>query len=420
MVIKDWLSYEVESDMFTAADGFTLRVAPTKEYLDFFQDAGHNVRIYYADNLIMTGIIEATPFNVGMHGPQIELTGRDLAALLIDDSMAPMDLENQTLKAILDKIIADHSGDIRGIITDNSANRYGLLGKKVSWNKVRALRKTTATKENTKKLKAEIAKQRAALASRPPLYAQYTTDQSFKRYTELGEKRWAIISRLTKMIGMAAWMSADGYLCVSRPNYEQSPIGRLFVHVDDNGNTTDSNCIMTVSPDCGNRYSDYLCFGQGRANVTSRGKDLSEWQAMARDPSRAFWWDSLQRRRLKTDVTTVKNIGNKKQINRFVRTKMERNAVNGYNCTATVEGHKIWQDGPLWTTDTTVDVDFQPKQIKAPHYIRRRQFVYDTDQGKLTNLTPMPCDIWLAVDHDTLSDSAYYTKMEAKFKEYRL
>lgn len=423
--IKDWLSYQVESDMWTAADGFTMRLTPTREYMDFFRIPGHSVRIYYKDALIMTGIIEATPSNTGAHGPQIELTGRDLACLLVDDSAEFIDLTDQSLAMILEKLVAPHSDDIPQIITDYSAHRKAILGKRPDYRKVQALRKEKVSRENAKQQKKSIqdAARRAQAQARrtsKPLYAPYTLDKKFKSYVKPGELIWGVIDRLCKHIGVTAWMTQDGKLCVGRPDYDQEPLGTLFVECDQEGRISDSNCLMIRSPDVGNRYSDYLCLGQGRVKAGATGKELSEYSATARDPSKAFWYDELMRRRKRTKVLKVENSSNKKQLTRYARTIMEEAIIRSYNMTATVEGHEVWPDGPLWAVDTVADVEYGPKAINAPHYIRRREFVYDVGNGMSTNLTPIPCGIWLATDHDSVSDSAYWKTMRDLCDRYAL
>jgi prophage tail gpP-like protein len=430
LVIDNWLSYEVESDMFTFADAFTLRVAPTGEYLGFFRDAGHAVRIYYKNDLIMTGIIEATPNTVGDHGPQIELTGRDLGAYLVDDAAPLLDLSNQTLATIIERLIAAHRSEINGVITDNGANRFGLVGRHPDYSKARALaaRNKADKSRRTKEVReaerqavrdAQREAQRTARRTSRKLYLPYSSETSFKSQTKLGDSISSVIDRLAKHIGVSAWMTADGQLCMARPNYDQAPIGELYVRVDDEGNTTDSNCLMTIAPDVGNRYSDYTCLGQGQAHATSNGVDMASFDAVAQDPSRAFWWDSLSRRRQKIKNLTIKNTSSKKHITRYARTKMEEAAIKAYNATATIEGHEVYPGGPLWAVDTMVGVDFQPKNINAPHYIRRRQFTYDAEAGKATNLTPIP-PIWLALDHDKYTDSAYFAKQFITWQQYGL
>lgn len=431
--IDDWLSYEVESDAFTDADAFTLRVAPTGDYLSFFRDAGHPVCIYYADNLIMTGIIEATPVTVGEHGPQIELTGRDVALFLADDAAPLLDLANQSLRMILEKLIAAHSADIPGIITDNSANRFGLVGKHPDYSKVRAIREREKAKKKTgRRTKADIeaaekeinaaarAATSAARRTSRKLYTPYSVDRDFKSQTQPGEKIWAVIERLAKHIGVTAWMTADGFLCMSRPDYAQDAVGKLYTRIDKNGNVTDSNCLMSRGPDIGDRYGEYLCLGQGRAHATATGKQLSDFEATARDPSRAFWWDAVTRRHQKIRTLTVRNTSDKKHLTRYARTLMEEAVIKSYNMTATVAEHEVYPGGPLWAVDTVTDVEYGPKEIDAPHWICRRQFTYDVEAGRETNLTPIPCDIWLAHDHDTLSDAAYFEKQRATFRRYAL
>jgi len=397
MVIDSWESYEIESDMMQSADTFTLRVQPRKDYIDFFRIPGHFIRLFIGDSLQMTGLIEATPDSADDGGVQLQLTGRDFGGLLDDDKAPLLDLTNMTLERIVSKLLDPWGGVVPGVITDYGDFRFAVSGRKG---------------KKTRK--------------RSP-WGAFNGERIFKEPTQVGGSRFALIQSLANFIGVHAWMAPDGHLVMARPEYQQDPVGKLFVHMDDDGNLTASNCTASRSPDIGDRYSDYSLVGQGYKGKAQKGKELSSY-AVARDPSKSFWFDTLQRRLPKTHIEAVKRIQDKKMLVRKARTMAEENIVRNYGFQVNVAGHRTTDImstddggiGPLWAVDTIVDVDYQPKAVKGPHYVLRRQFTYDGDSGPETNLTPIPSDIWMAVNHDTTSDSVWANKLRATMEYYAL
>ena len=87
---------------------------------------------------------------------------------------------------------------------------------------------------------------------------------------------------------------------------------------------------------------------------------------------------------------------------------MEMNAVRAYNYTLTVAGHRS-QNGFLWAPDCCVNVTDEKHGINGVHYILGRELTVDKNQGAITNLKLIPAGIWLALDHDSVSDSEYNT-----------
>jgi len=385
-VIRDWLSYEVESDMFKASDAFTMRVAPTKELREFFRLPGHIVRIFYGGHIQMTGVVDATPITGGADGPQLEITGRDFGGLL-DSDCAMMDFSKNTLMDIMTAQIAPWREWIPGIELDYTLHRWRICGKK-------AKKKSMG------------------------VYAPITGERLFKTRSIIGDTVNALLSRLAPQIGCHSWFSADGHLIIARPNYTQEPLHKLYYHLDDHGNVLRSNCHLGRTPDIGDRYSDYNIVGQGYVNATQSGKAISDHASATRDPSKSFWYGPLNRRLLKSSTRAVRNVQDKKLLLRHARTQMERKAIDTYGMVGEAPGHEMYEGGPLWSIDTMVDVDYQPKQIDAPHMVSRRKFIYDS-QGPRTTFNLIP-PIWLSVDHDKTPDSKYNDTMTKLFDRYAL
>lgn len=386
--INDWLSYEIESDMFKDTDAFTLRVPPTKELREFFRLPGHIIRIMHGDNIQMTGIVEATPITTGPEGLQLEITGRDFGAFLESD--APIiDFTKNSLYDIVTALIGPWSEWIPGIVLDYELHRWRIVGKRAKKHK-----------QST--------------------YAPITGERLFKKRSIIGDTSNALINRLAPQLGCHSWFAADGRIVLARPNYTQDPLHSLIYQINDRGDTVKSNCHLSRTPDIGDRYSDYNVVGQGYANATQTGRVLSDHASTARDPSKAFWFEPLARRLLKSSTRSVRNIQDKKLLRRAARTKMERAAIDTYGMVGDVPGHEMYEDGPMWAVDTVVDVDYQPKQINAPHYVVRRQFTMDAQNKDRTNFTLIPCGLWMATDHDKVSDSAYNATMSKLFDRYAL
>jgi prophage tail gpP-like protein len=431
LIIDSWESYEIESDMMTDADAFTWRVQPRKDYIDFFRIPGHVARLYVANSLQMTGIIEATPDRSDTGGVELQLTGRDFAGMLVDSAAPLLDLTDMTLIQIVEKLLEPWAGIIPGVITDYGDYRFITTAHR-SWNGYTSARRASqtakrATQPREKKAATEAAKRlRQKKYTRSP-WGALNNDKIFKEPTQVGGSVFKLIKSLAGYIGVHAWMSPDGYVVLARPEYQQNPVGQLYVRIDDDGNITGSNCTASRQPDIGDRYCDYSLVGQGYTSTAQKGKDLNSY-AVARDPSKSFWLDMLQRRLPKTHIESVPRAQDKKMLVRKARTMAEENICRSYNFQVNVEGHRTTDVmatrdandiGPLWAVDTIVDVDYEPKAVTGPHLIRRRQFTGDKD-GQETNLTPIPSDIWLASDHDKVTDSVWANKLRNTMEHYAL
>jgi prophage tail gpP-like protein len=432
LVIDSWESYDIDSDMMTDADAFTWRVQPRRDYIDFFKIPGHVARLYVADSLQMTGFIEATPDKADTGGAEIQLTGRDFAGVLVDSAAPLLDLTDMTLLAIVEKMIEPWAGIIPGVITDYGDYRFITQAHR-SWNGyTSAQRASRAAKKATqpadrKKATAAAKRLRQKKYTRSP-WGALNSEKIFKEPTQIGGSRWKLIRSLAGFLGVHAWMAPDGYVVLARPEYQQNPVGQLYVHIDDDGNITGSNCTASRQPDIGDRYCDYSLVGQGYSSKAQKGVDLNSY-AVARDPSKSFWYDMETRRLPKTYIEAVPRVQDKKMLVRKARTMAEENIIRSYNFQVNVEGHRttdvmpstdVNDIGPLWAVDTIADVDYQPKAMTGPHYIRRRQFTGDKDEGQQTNLTPIPSDIWLASDHDKVSDSVWANKLRNTMEHYAL
>jgi prophage tail gpP-like protein len=311
----------------------------------------------------------------------------------VDASVDMIDLKGQTLRRLVESMIAPFAGWVTELITDNAANRYKVAGKK------------------------------GPVGTASNYYQGVDSDNIDVWRTKAGEKVWDRIVWLAQQIGCIAWMTATGQLVVGRPLYNQQPSERFYVHIDDDGNITDSNCLIRHGgPDISDRFASYAVVGQGGAAASVRGRSIADHHAEAVDLAPAFWINdggAYQNRIPLTDVSTVKRIGNAKLITRVARRKMEGNAVDSYDMVIDAPGHRNAAGG-LRAVDTVVDVDWQPRRTLGPHYVRRRTFYNDGENGERTSLAVIPSEIWLGANTDNVSDAFYNLAMSVLWEQYGL
>ena len=96
----DLLSYEIESDILTPADAFSM--------VAFNRDGGwasklalfDAVKVTVDENVVLDGFIDELNYTVGADGPRVEITGRDKFGYLVDCSAFPKTFKNVTLSTL--------------------------------------------------------------------------------------------------------------------------------------------------------------------------------------------------------------------------------------------------------------------------------------------------------------------------------
>jgi len=247
--ISGWQNCNISSTLFNQSDAFTLEITPTQEMRHIFITSGHEVRVYVDDEWQMSGIIDTLAKSSSTDGISLTISGRDFGGLLVDDTPPMITYANQTLRQIVEKLIARHSNYIDSIITDNSASRFIVAGKKGK----------TGTKS--------------------PVYRGIDTERTYQTRTKPGDKIFDVINKLAEEIACHVWMSVSGQLIIARPQYSQASdiYGEgLYQKCDSNGNIVSSNCNVSWDPSISNRFSDYNVTGQGTPTATAVGKTLSD------------------------------------------------------------------------------------------------------------------------------------------------
>lgn len=109
-----WDQAEIDSQIDTPADGWSLSLFnPAIGSLPPQVRGGAPARIYYGDELVLTGIVDNLNEKIQRSGRAITISGRDLAGQLIDCSVPIKSAKQVTLKQLLeDFILKDSLGKI--------------------------------------------------------------------------------------------------------------------------------------------------------------------------------------------------------------------------------------------------------------------------------------------------------------------
>lgn len=200
----NWTSYELESSFTTPADTWSVELAnPPAAQLDVLAP-GAPVEILVGNEVVLSGQLDQRELRRSRGGTTLRLSGRDLAAPLVD-SMPPQgkawkraSLTDLAHAALLDVGLAD-------------------------WVEADA-----AADEQREVLKVEV-----------------------------GETWWNVLERLAKKARLMVWMTPDGTLKLGRPTYTGTPVAEL-TH-----GTTGTNVLeLSHTSDIVSRFSEVTVLGQ--------------------------------------------------------------------------------------------------------------------------------------------------------------
>ncbi len=226
---NDWLRYSIDSDFFAPADAWQASLGITTASLPGWLVPWAEVQVRHDDTLIMTGRIDGIRRTIRKDGFELELTGRDLAAVLLDCS-APLYVRRQATLPELCRLCAAPLGVTMHDITPG--------------------------------------------------------ELPYRRITvEPGMSAWDAIQQAAEGSGLWPWFTPDGILRIAAPDYTRPVDAELRLCA---GTDAARNNVLTlaVEEDISRRYSEITVLGQ------SCGDELEEARttirASARDSGAAY------------------------------------------------------------------------------------------------------------------------------------
>lgn len=222
----NWTRAEVESDILTPADGWSLEVCnPTRAQLDALV-LGASTSLFVNGELAISGPLEAVERRQSAQGLTVALSGRDWTSPLVDCAPPSWSWQKLSLKAAAEKAIAE-------------------LGVPLVVQAV----------------------------------TEATTPLSLVR-VEPGETFWACLDRYARRLGLMIWTSSrDALLYLGRPDSSSTAVALL-----QHGGSGANVLSLTVSDRLQGRFSQITVLGQTKGADSFYGDGPAKLKGVALDP----------------------------------------------------------------------------------------------------------------------------------------
>ena len=103
---RDWQSYDIDSDFLIPADGFDFDIGLPHGQTELPDLSGESCEVVINGEVVLTGIIDSQRHNKSKGSRDLRLSGRDLAALLVDCSAPQLNVQSMTVLDAAKKLAA--------------------------------------------------------------------------------------------------------------------------------------------------------------------------------------------------------------------------------------------------------------------------------------------------------------------------
>lgn len=225
----DWLSYEIDSDLLTPADAWSMRLGGGKPLPDVIQP-GADAVIRVGSDTVMVGVVDEVIEQLDKHNHSISLSGRDMAGQLLDCS-APVFNELQVSLSRIVKAICD------------------------------------PLKITNRRIDAAATQTRHKVSTTP------------------GQTAWEVLQNAAEANGLWPWFDPSGQLILGRPDVPKDAAATLTLSRD---NPAQNNVLSaTFTRSLQDVYSEVRVLGQAAGTEGARGMHGVWGKATANNPPRA-------------------------------------------------------------------------------------------------------------------------------------
>lgn len=208
-----WEAYEIDSDLLIPADAWQFTVASRDQVLPANVKAGAEIEVLVGRDTVLVGRIDNVKRTVRKGTRTYQLSGRDLAAQLVDCSAPVFVRKMSTLQEIVTSIVRP-------------------LG-------IKKIRMQTSAPGATRE----------------------------KINVEPGDTAWEVLRNAAEAEGLWPWFDPDGTLVIGGPDYNAAPVAVLWSHTD--GSNVES---ISDEENIAERYSEITVLGQTHATKAEGGK----------------------------------------------------------------------------------------------------------------------------------------------------
>jgi prophage tail gpP-like protein len=371
---QNWLDVDLDSDIFTPADGFSLTATlPTKDRpgavvkrRDFWAALreGAKCEVYIGRDRQLAGVIDKVTPSGERSQSRLKISGRDRAAYLVDNDAPALKVSNMTVKTLIEKLI-DPAYGIKSVVLSNEENRKLVIGK---------------------------SDRKALKAAAPSLFSPVPRKST---KIDTGRTIASIIDEHTQRLGLAWWMTASGELFLGKPNYNQD-VAYRFVAAEPGSRDTAQNNVESwaIDFDQSDRYSEVRVNGMGipdKAGLFSVSSGAPKWTATARDQ------DLIDRGITRKTIIADHDILSQSEAQHRADMEQGKRRLKAVVIRLTVPGFRQVDStgvNRLYAIDTLASVRIDEYGIDGTYYVTQRRFREDRGRRR-TELTLHQKGVWL-------------------------
>lgn len=331
-----WTSYELEADYLTPADGWSVTARNPNSLQLALLRTGLPVILQVAGQPILRGLLERVESSLSRDGGhEITLSGRDLAAPLVDCSPGvTWSFKNLPLSAVAQMALSE-------------------LG-----------------------VAATVLAAPEALVPRRSIKA------------EPGETYWEVLERYAKKARLGLWMSPLGVLTIGRPTYTSAPVG-IVKHSTVKALRGGNNILSA-------RYTEDLSGQRSPVTVVGQGAGGAAWPSASQITGAYIDADLTSRGLLRPILIDDGEVSSIPEAIARARWEVSYRAFQARQLEVEVAGHLCKAVPPTaWAPDQMVGVQDDLHGIVGVWWLRAVRMTRDRDGGTRTALTLHPPLLYL-------------------------
>lgn len=361
--IDGWTGYHVESSLLTPSDPFSMRRPFNAEAWNLLRrDSDVTIRI--DGTPILRGIVDRR--HKRSKAGTMEISGRDRAGRLVDESAPRIDYSGMTTIAALKELVAPWFNQVE---LDGARDRILRRGKG----------------------------KRIAGGAEPVV--SITIRVPRRGVVHPGMTRWQVIHEIASRGSCIAYASADGRSIIfGKPNQTQAA-QYLFVNAAEGSRRPGTEYVtdMEIIEDDGDRFSLLMCAGVGGQSDTNYGRNVIDGRGVAFDNPfnrvDGTGRDFIHPKRLFLPEKDFETYGDAQRVadNDQVRRDMKRHMVTVY---AAMHGQFLVPGAPptLFAPGCmahVIDEDQKP-QLEDDYLVLSCAYSSERDQGETTTMHMVP------------------------------
>ncbi|ENO2626707.1 phage tail protein [Salmonella enterica] len=353
---SQWQRYRIDSDFLKGADAWQLQLGLPDQVFPVDAVRGAPVKVKVRDEVILTGRIDSVRRDVSRKGLVLQLSGRDLAAILVDCAAPIFSARQLTLDEGIAAIVRP-LGITRIRIQAQGMTRHDSI------------------------------------------------------HLEPGERAWDALVKLASGRGLWPWMDPDGTLVIGGPDYTAPPVATLVLSrepgksnvmsLSDTRNIQGCYSELTVLaqshalPGEGEKFAvvDVSAPLEGDVSVDD-DPDMADTSGETGHYNRSHTEHDPTVPYYRPQIIITGDIDNRQQLEYKARKALADARLSGLDIIAQVSGHRT-PSGELWKLGQRVRVVSEPHGIDAVYFLMGRTFSGGLPDGQTSQLRFKEDGIWI-------------------------